>query len=60
MLRNLQSNVGAAWCTLMHDSVMWPVHGEYECRTCGRHYPAFREAPAPGWSEPAGLRRSHL
>jgi hypothetical protein len=27
------------WCALMHDSLMWPIHGEYQCRTCGRHYP---------------------
>jgi hypothetical protein len=46
MLRELQSNVGTLWCSLMHESVMWPVHGEYECRTCGRRYPAFAEAPA--------------
>jgi hypothetical protein len=26
------------WCDLMHDSPMWPIHGQYECRTCGRHY----------------------
>jgi hypothetical protein len=24
------------WCTLMHDSLMWPVQGQYQCRTCGR------------------------
>ena len=30
--------VGALWCDLMHDSAMWPIHGEYRCRTCGRHY----------------------
>jgi hypothetical protein len=29
---------GAFWCDLMHDSPMWPIHGQYECRTCGRHY----------------------
>jgi hypothetical protein len=29
---------GTIWCDLMHDSPMWPIHGEYECRTCGRHY----------------------
>jgi hypothetical protein len=27
-----------AWCKLMHSSPMWPAHGRYECRTCGRHY----------------------
>jgi hypothetical protein len=30
--------LGALWCDLVHDSPMWPIHGEYECRTCGRHY----------------------
>ena len=27
------------WCNLMHDSPMWPIHEEYQCRSCGRHYP---------------------
>ena len=31
--------LGTLWCALMHDSPMWPIHGEYRCRTCGRHYP---------------------
>ncbi len=26
------------WCIAMHDSPMWPIHGEYECRTCGTHH----------------------
>jgi hypothetical protein len=29
---------GTFWCDLMHDSPMWPIHGQYECRTCGRRY----------------------
>jgi hypothetical protein len=29
---------GALWCDMMHDSPMWPIHGQYECRTCGRRY----------------------
>jgi len=45
MWRELQSRVGAAWCKLMHDSPMWPLYGRYTCRTCGRRYPAFAEAP---------------
>jgi hypothetical protein len=28
----------------MHESLMWPAHGEYQCRACGRRYPAFAEA----------------
>ncbi|MBV9503909.1 MAG: hypothetical protein JO323_02780 [Acidobacteriia bacterium] len=27
---------------------MWPLHGEYECRTCGRRYRAFGEEPMAG------------
>jgi len=30
--------LGALWCDLMHGSPMWPIHGHYECRTCGRLY----------------------
>jgi len=45
MLREFRARAGATWCNLAHDSLMWPVHGYYECRTCGRRYPAFAEAP---------------
>lgn len=45
MYKQLRSRIGALWCGLAHDSVMWPVHGHYKCRTCGRRYPAFTEAP---------------
>ena len=24
--------LGTLWCALMHDSPMWPIHGEYRCR----------------------------
>jgi hypothetical protein len=27
------------WCTQMHDSCMWPIHGAYRCATCGRRQP---------------------
>jgi hypothetical protein len=30
--------LGALWCQLMHDAPMWPMHGRYECATCGREY----------------------
>jgi len=45
MFRKLRSIVGKLWCTLAHRSVMWPVHGYYTCRRCGRCYPAFAETP---------------
>ena len=31
--------IGSWWCKLMHDAPMWPIHGQYECRNCGRYYP---------------------
>ena len=43
MLQQLRLSIGRLWCILMHDSPMWPVHGHYECRTCGRQYAAFVE-----------------
>ena len=30
--------IGDAWCSLMHDSPRWPIHGYYECGVCGRRY----------------------
>jgi hypothetical protein len=30
--------LGQVWCSLTHDSPMWPIHGHYECRVCGRQY----------------------
>lgn len=30
--------IGSVWCSLMHDSAMWPIHGRYQCRKCGREY----------------------
>jgi hypothetical protein len=33
------------WCRLMHTAPMWPSHGQYECRTCGRRRPVCREQP---------------
>ena len=31
--------LGGIWCALMHASIKWPIHGRYECATCGRLYP---------------------
>jgi hypothetical protein len=33
-----KTGIGALWCSLMHDSPMWPIHGHYECGVCGRLY----------------------
>jgi hypothetical protein len=45
MLERMQATIGKLWCTLVHNSPMWPIYGQYECRKCGRRYPAFAEAP---------------
>ncbi len=55
MSRGLRSKIGTAWCSLTHESLMWPVHGHYECRTCGRRYPAFAEPPVANWTTRAAL-----
>jgi hypothetical protein len=26
------------WCSLMHPTPMWPIHGHYECPKCHRIY----------------------
>lgn len=31
--------LGDLWCEVMHSSPMWPIHGQYECATCGRRHP---------------------
>lgn len=41
--------VGTFWCRHFHTAVMWPIHGEYECRSCGRRHSVpwdSRTAPA--------------
>jgi hypothetical protein len=29
---------GNWWCKLIHDAPSWPIHNQYECRTCGRRH----------------------
>jgi len=31
---------------LLHQEPMWPSHGQYECRTCGRWYRVCWEQPS--------------
>jgi hypothetical protein len=63
--RNAASKLGAIWCGFMHDSPMWPIHGQYQCRTCGRTYPVqwigdglLPARPAPIAVETAHVRRA--
>jgi len=42
MLMKMQlqfDRLGEWWCRLQHQSVRWPIRGEYECATCCRRYP---------------------
>jgi len=44
--------VSRFWCASMHGSPMWPIHNQYQCRTCGRHY----AVPWEGQRVPAAPR----
>ncbi len=51
--------LGEMWCRLAHESVMWPIHGEYECRACGRRYAVpWNAAAAVPETAPVATRRS--
>jgi hypothetical protein len=58
--------LGTLWCAFMHDAPMWPIHGAYQCRTCGRHYPVPWAAKTraqnsdlfPSLLEPSASRRA--
>jgi hypothetical protein len=55
MMKRSTWDLGTIWCGLMHDSVMWPIHGQYQCRTCGRSYPALHDdSHAESHAEPHG------
>jgi len=56
MFRELQSRIGSAWCSLTHESLRWPIHGYYECRSCGRRYPAFAEGRTASRTKRAALQ----
>lgn len=57
MFKKLQSSIGTGWCTLIHKSIMWPAHGHYQCRTCGRRYPAFANVATASLKEGACAMR---
>jgi len=47
MPKTARRKLGTLWCTLMHESLSWPIHGKYQCRLCGRRYPVQ-------WAEESG------
>lgn len=56
----MRGKLGDLWCAFSHDSAMWPIHGEYQCRTCGRRYrvPWTEDRSLPARPAPAHLSRS--
>lgn len=38
MFQSATTTLGSMWCQVMHSDAMWPVNGEYQCRTCFRKY----------------------
>jgi hypothetical protein len=46
-MKPAHARIGDFWCQLMHRKPMWPSHGQYECRTCGRRHPVCWEQPSP-------------
>jgi hypothetical protein len=43
---SVSSTLGGLWCQAMHSDAMWPVKGEYQCRTCLRKYKVAWEPSA--------------
>lgn len=48
--RTLRSSFGTLWCTLMHDSPMWPIRGRYQCARCFRYHPVRWDRPESNWN----------
>jgi len=46
-----QKRIGDLWCKLVHTEPMWPSHGQYECRTCGRRFQVV-------WGQPTAAPRA--
>jgi len=45
-MKPTQARIADLWCRLMHAEPMWPSHGHYECRTCGRRHRVCWEQPS--------------
>ena len=35
---NIPEKLRILWCQWKHSAAMWPIHGRYACRICGRSY----------------------
>jgi hypothetical protein len=52
--------LGNLWCTLMHDSPSWPIHGHYTCLACGRRYLIPWEREEGPHTYPEALKNANL
>jgi hypothetical protein len=43
--------LGYPWCKYLHEAVMWPIHGQYRCRTCLRQHPVPWEERKQSFSQ---------
>ena len=59
-MKPAHTRIADLWCRLMHAEPMWPSHGQYECRTCGRRYPVCWQQPLPATSRVLVLPREAM
>ena len=60
LLQSTYSALGEMWCQAMHSDAMWPVKGEYRCKTCLRSYPVAWEGKEAAASPAAGPRTQRV
>lgn len=59
--QSLTSSLGSMWCQTMHPDAMWPVNGEYQCKTCLRKYRvAWEPQPAPVRAQEIKVKSSRI
>jgi hypothetical protein len=52
--------LGNLWCTLMHDSPSWPIHGHYTCLACGRRHLVRWEREEGPLTSPEAFKNANL
>ena len=52
--------LGSFWCTLMHDSLSWPIHGHYTCLACGRQHLVTWDRVGGPLTSPGALKNADL
>jgi hypothetical protein len=57
---SLAEKLANLWCTLMHDSPSWPIHGHYTYLTCGRQHLIRWERVEGPLTSPGALKNADL